>query len=71
MFVLALTGTGQAVDDELKAAVERFFATQAAEDTDAYLALWSRTAKRPAAFQLRYVFDSGTISSPTSRSRVR
>ena len=59
MLVLALTGTGQEVDEGLKAAVEKFFAAQAAEDTDAYLALWSRTAKRPAAFQLQYVFDSG------------
>jgi CHAT domain-containing protein len=59
VFALALAVTGQDVDEGLRTAVERFFATQAAEDTDAYLALWSRTAKRPAAFQLKYVFDSG------------
>ncbi len=50
----------QAADDPaLRAAVERFFATQEAEDIPAYLALWSRAAARPEAGQLKYVFDSG------------
>jgi tetratricopeptide (TPR) repeat protein/CHAT domain-containing protein len=49
----------QAVDPALRAVVERFFETQAAEDAEAYLALWSRTAQRPQAAQLKYIFDSG------------
>ena len=49
----------QEVDPALKAAVDRFFATQVSEDVDGYLALWSRTAERPQIHQLRSIFDSG------------
>lgn len=52
-------GATQEIDPALKGAVDRFFATQVAEDADAYLALWSRTATRPQAQQLKYIFDSG------------
>ena len=48
-----------AVDPALRAAVERFYATQEAEDVDAYFALWSSAAERPRPEQLKYVFDSG------------
>jgi hypothetical protein len=46
-------------DPKLRAAVERFFATQQAEDVDGYLWLWSTTVKRPTADQLKHVFDAG------------
>jgi tetratricopeptide (TPR) repeat protein len=46
-------------DPKLRAAVDQFFATQQAEDVAGYLALWSATAKRPSADQLKYVFESG------------
>lgn len=59
LMVLALAGFRQEIDPGLKTAVDRFFATQVAEDADAYLALWSKTAKRPEAAQLKYIFDSG------------
>jgi tetratricopeptide (TPR) repeat protein len=50
----------QGVDDAaLRAAVEQFFATQQAEDVGAYLALWSASARRPTAEQLKYVFEAG------------
>jgi tetratricopeptide (TPR) repeat protein len=47
------------VDPALRAAVERFYATQEAEDVDGYLSLWSSTAERPRPEQLKYVFESG------------
>ena len=47
------------VDPALRVAVERFYATQEAEDVDAYLSLWSSSAERPRPEQLKYVFDSG------------
>ncbi len=46
-------------DPKLRAAVERFFAMQQAEDVAGYLSLWSATVKRPTADQLKYVFESG------------
>jgi tetratricopeptide (TPR) repeat protein len=52
----------EAVDPQLQAAVERFFATQQAEDVDGYLSLWSAAGlrARPQLQQLlNYVFDSG------------
>ena len=49
----------EAGDPVLRAAVERFFATQQAEDVEAYLALWSAKAKRPRPEMLKYVFDAG------------
>jgi tetratricopeptide (TPR) repeat protein len=49
----------QADDPEIRTAVERFYAAQEAEDTTAYLALWSTSAQRPTPAQLRYIFDSG------------
>ena len=49
-----------AVDPSLRAAVERFYAMQEAEDIAGYMALWAKTAQdpqRPA--QLKFIFDSG------------
>ena len=64
--VLSLVGSltadygRQGTDDpKLRAAVDRFFAMQQAEDVAGYLSLWSATAKRPTAEQLKYVFESG------------
>ena len=54
-----LSSLQQNIDPALRAVVERFFETQAAEDVEAYLALWSRTAERPQPQQLKYIFDSG------------
>lgn len=62
MLTLALGGAvrlQQEIDPELRAAVDRFFATQTAEDAEAYLALWSRTAQRPQLQQLKFIFESG------------
>lgn len=51
---------GQTPDDPaLRAAVERFYAAQVAEDVDAYLGLWSANAQRPRPEVLKVVFDSG------------
>ena len=52
----------EAVDPQLHAAVERFFATQQQEDVEAYLSLWSASASRSQAemrLQLKFVFDAG------------
>ncbi len=46
-------------DPKLRAAVERFFAMQQAEDVAGYLSLWSSKVERPTAAQLKYVFESG------------
>jgi tetratricopeptide (TPR) repeat protein/CHAT domain-containing protein len=54
-----LAPQAEVVDPALRSAVERFYATQEAEDVDAYLSLWSSTAERPRPEQLKYVFDSG------------
>lgn len=80
----ASASRGQAPVPEpgLTALVEQFFATQEAEDADAYLALWSDTAARPARAMLAFVFASGndrfsdvaitrvTGSGPVRRLRV-
>jgi len=68
-------------DPALQAAVQRFFSTQEAEDLTAYLAQWSKTAKRPTAEQLRFVFGSGddkyteiailSVRPSSERTRVR
>ncbi len=56
----ALAPTAQdEVDPSLRAAVERFYATQEAEDVPGYLALWSVSAPRPQPAQLKFIFDSG------------
>jgi tetratricopeptide (TPR) repeat protein len=47
------------VDPTLRAAVERFYATQQAEDIAGYLALWSPNADRPSPEQLKYIFSAG------------
>lgn len=47
------------VDPALRVAVERFYATQQAEDMAGYLALWSSSADRPRPEQLKYIFDAG------------
>ena len=77
-----VTVPAQDVDPALQAITERFFATQQAEDVDGYLALWSRSASKPTAEQLRFVFASGddvftdvavlraTITGETARIRV-
>jgi len=57
--VVVFASQADAVDPALRAAVERFYATQEAEDADAYLSLWSATAERPRPEQLRFVFESG------------
>ena len=49
----------EGVDPSLRAAVERFYAMQEAEDVAGYLSLWSTTAERPRPEQLKYIFDSG------------
>jgi tetratricopeptide (TPR) repeat protein/CHAT domain-containing protein len=71
------------VDPALRGAVERFFATQVAEDVEGYLALWSASAQRPPAHQLQFIFDSGddqfsdltieraAIMGATARVRLR
>jgi tetratricopeptide (TPR) repeat protein len=49
-----------AIDPALRAVVEKFYATQEAEDVAGYLALWSPRARRPdMAMQLKFIFDSG------------
>ncbi len=79
--LVALTSR-QEVDPALKSAVERFYATQEAEDLEGYLALWSRSAERPKPEQLRFIFESGAdkfidleiwrtvIAGSTARVRV-
>jgi tetratricopeptide (TPR) repeat protein len=60
--LLALTAFAgrQGVDDPaLRAAIDRFFATQQEEDVAGYLALWSSKADRPKPEQLKYIFDQG------------
>jgi tetratricopeptide (TPR) repeat protein len=57
--VLLLPPTQDTVDPSLRAAVERFYATQEAEDVAAYLSLWASTAQRPQPDQLKYIFASG------------
>ena len=57
--VLLLPPSQDVVDPSLRAAVERFYVTQEAEDVAAYLSLWASTAQRPKADQLKYIFDSG------------
>jgi tetratricopeptide (TPR) repeat protein len=47
------------LDPALGAVIERFYETQEQEDVDGYLGLWSRTAARPTADQLTFVFESG------------
>lgn len=47
------------VDPSLRAAVERFYAAQEAEDAAAYLSLWSASAQRPQPAQLKFIFDTG------------
>lgn len=75
-------GGPPAVDEaEIRTAVEKFFAAQVAEDADAYFALWSRTAQKPRAEQLKFIFDSGDdvftdiavtrVSSANGQVRVR
>ncbi len=46
------------IDPSLRAAVERFYSTQQAEDVGGYLALWA-SASRPQPQQLEHIFDSG------------
>jgi tetratricopeptide (TPR) repeat protein len=58
-------GLRQDVEDPaIRAAVERFYAVQEAEDVDGYLALWSSTAPRlkqvqNLRMQLKFIFDNG------------
>lgn len=77
-------GTGGAPsrdDPDIRAIVDRFFATQVAEDADGYLALWSAKGQRPTLAQLKFIFDSGDdvftdvrierVSEADGRIRVR
>lgn len=57
--IMAVAPPQTADDPAIRAAVERFYAMQEAEDIDGYLALWSATARRPQAAQLKFIFDSG------------
>jgi len=59
MAIAVFVPQADATDPALRAAVERFYATQEAEDVDAYLSLWSSTADRPRPEQLKFVFESG------------
>jgi CHAT domain-containing protein/tetratricopeptide (TPR) repeat protein len=56
-----MAGAGrQGTDDpKLQAAVQQFFAMQEAENVDGYLSLWSKTAQKPQAAQLQFVFETG------------
>lgn len=53
------SGRQESIDPALTAAVDKFFATQQAEDLDGYLSLWSASARRPTPQMLKYVFESG------------
>lgn len=76
-------GPQPAADPALRAAVDRFFATQQAEDIDGYLDVWSTTVRRPSPEMLKYVFNAGddvfseieltkvTIVGEQARVRVR
>lgn len=60
--VLALSASPSAQDEiepSLRAAVERFYAAQEAEDIPAYLGLWSASVQPPSPTQLKFIFDSG------------
>jgi tetratricopeptide (TPR) repeat protein len=50
---------GAVEDPALLAAIERFYATQEAEDVPGYLALWSPNARPPTPAQLGFVFEGG------------
>lgn len=70
-------------DPALADLVQRFFATQEAEDAAAYLALWSDKAARPTPAQLHFLFKSGddafsdltieraVVTGNTARVRLR
>ncbi len=48
------------IDPSLRAAVERFYAMQQAEDAAGYMALWAKGAQDPQRqAQLKFIFDSG------------
>ena len=57
--VTLLLPQAESIDATLRAAVERFYATQESEDVAGYLALWSSSADRPKPEQLKYIFDAG------------
>ena len=59
VLLMASYGRQGTDDPRLRAAVERFFAMQQAEDVAGYLSLWSTKVERPTAAQLKYVFESG------------
>ena len=83
LLLVSAVQAGPAVDPQVRGVVERFFAAQQAEDVEAYLALWSRSARRPSADQLRFIFDAGddqfldvavvraTVAADTAHVRVR
>ena len=70
------------VDPALRAVVERFFATQQAEDVEGYLELWATGGARPGPEQLQFIFESGddtftdlaisraTVTDDSARIRV-
>jgi tetratricopeptide (TPR) repeat protein len=59
MILAAGAGRQDSVDPALRAAVDRYFATQQTEDVDGYMSLWAATAQRPRLDQLKFVFASG------------
>src|SRR5687768_2138181 len=79
---IQVPGPAQEIDPAFQSLAERFFAAQQAEDTTAYLALWSRSAAKPKLEQLQFIFASGDdvftevsvvraqVASETARVRV-
>ena len=65
-------GGAPSIDDpEIRSVVDRFFATQVAEDANAYLALWSANVLRPTLAQLKFIFESGDdVFSDVTINRV-
>ena len=52
------SASAQVADDPtILAAVERYYKALEAEDIDAYLALWSRSAQKPQVESLKFLFD--------------
>lgn len=60
LFCLAARdGRQDSLDPALRAAVDRYFSTQQAEDVEGYLSLWSAKVQRPTVEQIKFVFNAG------------
>ncbi len=60
LFCLAAgDGRQDSLDPALRAAVDRYFSTQQAEDVEGYLSLWSAKVQRPTVEQIKFVFNAG------------